>query len=505
MPEFDLIIRNGSVIDGGGSPASRGDVAVRDGRIAVVGEIEGETAREIDAAGLSVAPGFIDVHAHDDGALLSTPMDFKLMQGVTTDIVGNCGAGLAPRDPSLPPIPGTELVLGSLPESDWRTFGEYMDAVNRAELAVNAGCFVPHGAVRYRTLGMDRREPDDNELARMRDDVAEGMAAGALGLSTGLIYPPGAFARTEEIIALAEVAAKHGGLYMTHMRDEGARLLEAMEEAFRIAREAGLPLEISHHKAGGRENWGKTEQSLAMIEREREAGVDVNFDAYPYTAGSTVLSVMVRRPEAEPDGVLVASVRNHPEYEGKTLTQIAEMLDLPADQAAQCVLEADPGAVGVFFMMDEADVRRVLAHPLCMIGSDGIPSPTGKPHPRLYGTFPRVLGTYVREERLFSLDEGVRKMTSLPARRFGLSDRGELREGFAADIVIFDPETIADVATYEEPRQYPAGIEYVIVNGEIAAGRGKQTAARAGRLLRRGRSLTPAPSPEARERENKGG
>jgi N-acyl-D-aspartate/D-glutamate deacylase len=321
----------------------------------------------------------------------------------------------------------------------------------------------------------------------MRDDVAEGMAPGALGLSTGLIYPPGAFARTEEIIALAEVAAEHGGLYMTHMRDEGARLLEAIEEAVRIAREAGLPLEISHHKAAGRENWGKTEESLALIEREREAGIDVNFDAYPYTAGSTILAVMARRREAEPDGVLVASVRDHPEFEGKTLAQLADMLDVPADEAAQRVLEADPGAVGVFFMMDEGDVRRVLAHPLCMIGSDGIPSPTGKPHPRLYGTFPRVLGTYVREERLFSLEEGVRKMTSLPARRFGLSDRGELREGLAADMVVFNPDTIADRATYEEPRQYPTGIEYVIVNGEIAAEHCKQTSARAGRLLRRGR------------------
>jgi len=492
MPEFDLLIRNGAVIDGTGATAIRADIAVRDGRIAVVGAPTGEAERVIDAAGLTVAPGFVDVHAHDDGAVLSTPMDFKLMQGVTTDIVGNCGAGLAPRDPAQPPLPGTDLVLGSLPESDWRTFGEYMEAVDRASLALNVGCFVPHGAVRYRTLGMDRHEPDDGELARMKEDVGEGMAAGALGLSTGLIYPPGAFARTEEIIALAAVAAEYGGLYMTHMRDEGKRLLEAIEEAVRISREAGLPLEISHHKAAGRDNWGKTEQSTALIEKERAAGLDVNFDAYPYTASSTILAVMARRREAEPEGVILASVRDKPEYEGKTLAQLADMLDVPADEAAQRVLEADPGAVGIFFMMDEGDVRRVLAHPLCMIGSDGIPSPSGKPHPRLYGTFPRVLGTYVREERLFSLDEGVRKMTSLPARRFGLSGRGELREGWAADFVVFNPDTIADLATYEDPRRYPAGIEYVIVNGKIAAEGGKQTLERAGRLLRRnGRSRSP--------------
>jgi N-acyl-D-amino-acid deacylase len=270
------------------------------------------------------------------------------------------------------------------------------------------------------------------------------------------------------------------------MRDEGERLLEAIEEAVRIAREAGLPLEISHHKAAGRSNWGKTEQSISLIESERAAGVDVTFDAYPYTAGSTVLAVMARGREAEPDQVIVATVRNKPEWEGRTLAEIGETLDIPADQAAQRVLEADPGAVAVFFMMDEADVRRVLAHPLCMIGSDGIPSPTGKPHPRLYGTFPRVLGTYARDEGLITLEEAVRKMTSLPAKRMKLKERGELRGSWAADIVVFDPDIVDDIATYEEPRQYPCGIEYVIVNGEIAAERGRQTAARAGRLLRKG-------------------
>ncbi|TMF13842.1 MAG: D-aminoacylase [Chloroflexi bacterium] len=426
---------------------------------------------------------------HDDDAVMSTCMDFKLLQGVTTNIVGNCGTGMAPRDPSRPPMPGVNVVLGARQEGDWQSFGEYMDAVDRAELAVNVGCFVPHGAVRYFALGMERREPDDAELGLMRDAVAEGMAAGALGLSTGLIYPPGAFAKTEEIVALAAVAAEHGGIYMTHMRDEAEQLLEAIEEAVRIARGAWLPLEISHHKAGRRENWGKTEQSIALIEKEREAGVDVTFDAYPYTAGSTILAVMARRPEAGPDSVMVSSVRGKPEFEGKTLTQIAEMLGVAPDEAAPRVLEAYPSAVAVFFMMDEADVRRVLAHSLCMVGSDGIPSRTGKPHPRLYGTFPRVLGKYVREERLFSLEEGVRQMTSLPARRMNLAGRGELREGFAADVVVFDPKTIADRATYEEPRKYPAGIDYVIVNGEIGAEHGKQTAARSGRLLRGGSAV----------------
>ncbi len=271
------------------------------------------------------------------------------------------------------------------------------------------------------------------------------------------------------------------------MRDESELLLEAIAEAMRIGREAGLPVEISHHKASGRKNYGRTAESIASIEKQRAAGLDITWDAYPYTAASTILAVMARAPEPlDPADILIASVSQKREYEGKTIGQIAEMLDLPPEEAMQRVLAEEPAAVAVFFIMDEADVQRVLAHPLCMIGSDGIPSPTGKPHPRLYGTFPRVLGRYVREERLFPLEEAVRKMTGLPARRFGLRERGELREGWSADITVFNPDTIADTATYDDPRRYPDGIEYVIVNGQVAGERGKQTAARAGQLLRRG-------------------
>ena len=246
-------------------------------------------------------------------------------------------------------------------------------------------------------------------------------------------------------------------------------------------------MEISHHKASGQANYGKTRESIALIEKERASGLDITWDAYPYTAASTLLAVMARRPEgATPDVVMVASAADHREYEGKMMTEIAQMLGLDLEAALARVLSDEPLATGVFFIMDEADVRRVLAHPLCMIGSDGIPSPTGKPHPRLYGTFPRVLGEYCREQKFFPLEEAVRKMTSLPARRMNLTQRGELREGWAADITIFDPRTIADRATYEDPRQYPSGVEYVIVNGEIAAERGKQTSVCAGRLLRQG-------------------
>ena len=486
---FDLLIRGGSVIDGTGATAVRADVGVRNGRIAAIGALDGTARHVVEAGGFVVSPGFIDVHAHDDAAVMTTPMDFKLMQGVTTDIVGNCGAGLAPRDPSRPPLPGAGLVLGETPDADWRSFGEYMHAVEKSRLALNVGCFVPHGAVRYKHLGIENRAPDENELAALREDVAEGMAAGALGLSTGLIYPPGAFADTAEIIELAKAAAQAGGIYMSHIRNEADQLLDAVAEAIGIGREAGLPVEISHHKASGVRNKGRTADSIALIERERLDGVDVTFDAYPYTAASTILAVMARQSEGEAPGTtMVSSAPNSPELEGKMLSDIATELGISADEALSRVLAKDPGAVGVFFVMDEDDVRRVLSHPLCMIGSDGIPSVSGNPHPRLYGTFPRVLGEYCREQRLFPLEEAVRKMTSLPAKRMSLHNRGELREGWAADIVLFDPKAVTDRATYTEPRQYPAGIEYVIVNGEIAAERGRQLPARAGKLLRRGKA-----------------
>jgi N-acyl-D-amino-acid deacylase len=481
---YDVLVRGGTIYDGTGAPGVSADLGVKDGRITGVGSLDGDAGRVIDATGLAVAPGFIDVHAHDDAAVLGTSMDFKLMQGVTTDIVGNCGAGLAPIDDRA--MPGVELILGPTPGADWHSFGEYMSAVERSRPALNVGCLVPHGAVRHRRLGMSPRAPTDSELAAMREDVAEGMAAGALGLSTGLIYPPGTFARIDEIIALAKVAAEAGGIYVSHIRDERDRLLDAVGEAITIGEEAGLPVQISHHKASDPANWGRTKDSIALIEQRREAGVDVTFDVYPYVAASTVLSVMAGAHEVlGPESVLVASVSQKREYEGKTIAEIADMLDLPPADAVRHVLADEPQAVAVFFVMDEADVRRVMSHPVCMIGSDGIPSPTGKPHPRLYGTFARVLGTYCREERLFPLEEAVRKMTSLPAARFGLKDRGTLAEGMAADIVIFDPATIADVATYQEPRQHPAGIQHVIVNGEVVVDSGRLTDTRAGRLLRR--------------------
>lgn len=487
---YDLLIRGGSVVDGTGAPARTADVGVNEGRIAAIGDAPGTAVRTIKADGLAIAPGFVDVHSHDDAAVIANPaVDFKVMQGVTTDIVGNCGAGIAPAGELFQAFfqAGISNVLGPAPEITWHTFGEYMDAAEAARPALNVACLVPHGVIRFGALGLEGRPPERHELATMREHVREAMDAGALGLSTGLIYMPGSYAKTDELITLAAVAAEAGGLYVSHIRDEGPRLLEAVGEAIEIGREAGLPVQISHHKAAGRENWGRTRDSIRLIEKSRKKGVDVSFDVYPYTAASTILRALAGRQEgADPDAIVVASVRERHEYEGKSISQIAEALGVPPAEALERVLHEERDAVAVFFTMEEGDVRRVLKHELCVIGSDGLPSGGGKPHPRLYGTFPRVLARCVREEGLLTLEEAVRKMTGLPAKRFGLERRGELREGWAADIVIFDPRTVADTATYEEPRQYPRGVPYVIVNGEVVVNGGKQTQSRPGQVLRRG-------------------
>ncbi|TET98503.1 MAG: D-aminoacylase, partial [Dehalococcoidia bacterium] len=380
---YDLLIRGGTVIDGTGAPAAGADIAVRQGRIAAVGDAPGPAARVIEARGLAVAPGFIDAHAHDDAAVIVNPgVDFKVMQGVTTDVVGNCGVGMAPAGGAFQAFvqAGGGKGLGPAPELTWRTVGEYMDAVEAARPALNVACLVPHGMVRFAAMGLELRSPERHELAAMREHVQEAMEAGAVGLSTGLIYPPGAFARTPELVELAKAAAEVGGLYASHIRDERSLLLDAVGEAIDIGRRAGLPVQISHFKAAGRENWGRTKDSLRLTEQARAEGVDVTFDAYPYTAASTLLWAVAHGMKMEEaDAVMVASVRERREYEGKTISQIAEMLGLPVADALSRVLQEERDAVAVFFAMDEGDVRRVLKHELCMIGSDGLPSEGGKP------------------------------------------------------------------------------------------------------------------------------
>lgn len=491
MPEpFDVIIRHGIVVDGTGAAGVEADVGIRGDRIAAIGQLgEAKGKREIDASHRAVSPGFVDVHAHDDAACLTTPLDFKLMQGVTTDVMGNCGAGIAPHNPAR----GDDVsrfvdnVLGEMPTPTWRSFGEWMNVIAEKGRGINVACLVPHGAVRLATFGMDSRAPTKDELGQMRDYIDEGMAAGAVGLSTGLIYPPGAFAKTDEVIECAKRAAKGGGIYVSHIRNEGDQLMTAVEEALTIGEKAKLPVQVSHHKAGGPSVWGKVKETIALFNQRRAAGQDITFDVYPYIAASTVLSAFAAAAEGlNTDLVLLATVPGHEELEGKTLTEAAEVLGVEPAQAAPRILRDSPGTTAIFFLMHEDDVRTVVSDPHCMIGSDGLPTPGGKPHPRLYGTFARVLQRYVREEGVLSLEEAVRKMTSLPADRFQLAHRGRIKEGAFADVVIFDPQKVEDIATYEKPRQYPAGIDYVLVNGIVAAEGGKQVQTTAGQLLRRG-------------------
>ncbi len=493
--EWDLVIRNALVYDGSGSPPVRSEVAIKGDRISQVGTIGGAGAREIDARGHALAPGFIDVHSHDDFAVFATPeMDFKVMQGVTTDVVGNCGMGAAPYRPA------TAMIGGMHPGAhipQWQGYGGYLDAVDRDPPSLNVAALIGHGTARLAAMGNARRKCDAAELSAMRAIVAEGVAAGAVGFSTGLIYEPGRYAATEEVIELARVMAGSTALYASHMRDEAAGLLDAIRETIRIGEEAGVAVEISHHKASGRENWGRVRDSLALVDAARARGLDVTADQYPYTAGSTILAAVIQNGafddgpatgglgKVPADKLLFAAMPKHPEWEGLRLSAFCERWNLPARAAAERVAsEEGAGAVVIVETMDEADVRTVLKHPSTMIGSDGVPA-GAKPHPRLYATFPRVLGRYARDEKLLTMQEAIYRMTAMPARKFHLADRGLVREGYFADLVIFDPARIADIATYENPRRYPEGLSHVLVNGTIVAREGRHTGARPGRALRR--------------------
>jgi N-acyl-D-amino-acid deacylase len=372
-----------------------------------------------------------------------------------------------------------------------------MDAVNAAHPALNVAVLVGHGTLRAGVMGLDQRPPSTDELDRMRDWVRESMQAGAVGLSTGLVYEPGRYAQTEEIVALAREVEPFGGVYATHMRNEASQLLDSVREAIHIGEHARVAVEISHHKASGATNWGRTVDSLSLIEAARARGLDVTVDQYPYTAGSTSLFAVVQNGafrsgtsggmgEIPPEDVLVASAPQHPQYEGQTISDFMESWGQTAEEAANQLLDEEGEALFVVtFTMDEADVRRVMAHPVTMVGSDGVPAVGGKPHPRLWNCFARVLGHYVREERVLDLATAIHKMTGLPARKFHLQDRGEIRAGAFADMVLFDPALIADVGTYADPCRPPAGITSVIVNGVEVARDGAPTGAYSGRVVRR--------------------
>jgi len=477
MPSYDLVFRNGQVIDGTGAPPRRADVGVAGDRVVAVGEIAaGAGKREIDVAGRAVAPGFIDVHTHDDRALFATPdMAMKVSQGVTTVVVGNCGVSLAPLELDRAPPPPLDLI-GGQGDYHYSTFAAYLDALDAAPAAVNAACLVGHSTLRVGAMDSLDRAATPREVEVMRARLSEALEAGAIGFSTGLAYAPSAAAPTGEVIALADLLRAAGAIHTTHMRDESDHVLDSLDESFAIGRAADVPVIVSHHKVAGTENAGRSRETLPKIAAAM-AHQAIGLDAYPYAASSTVLRADWVREGTQ---VLITWSVPEPGQAGRDLEDIAREWGVDRQTAARRLTPA--GAV--YFSMDEGDVRRILAFEHTMIGSDGLPHDS-HPHPRLWGSFPRVLGHYARDEGLFPVEEAVRRMTGLPAARFGLTSRGAIRAGAHADLTVFDPATVIDRATFAEPKQPAAGIELVMTNGQIVWQDGAPTGARPGRALRR--------------------
>jgi N-acyl-D-amino-acid deacylase len=477
---FDLLIRGATVVDGTGAPGYAADVGVRGDRIAHIGPAgQARAAVEVEASGKVAAPGFIDAHTHDDRLLLSGPeMAPKVSQGVTCVVSGNCGISLAPaptgmRAPVTPPL---DLLDGEGGWFHFPSFGAYVEELRANPAAINCAPLVGHTTLRVVTLDDVERPATKAEIAHMRSLVREALGAGAIGVSTGLYYEPASAAPTEEVIEICRPLHEFGGLYVTHMRNEGERIMDSLEESFRIGREVGVPVVISHHKVAGSANHGRSEQTLAFIE-QRMRGQHIGLDCYPYSASSTILSA---ERVAGASRVLVTWSKPHPEHSGKDLAIIANQMGVTVQDAVARLLPA--GAI--YFSMDERDVQRILAFAPTMIGSDGLPHDEF-PHPRLWATFPRVLGHYSRDLGLFPLEQAVHKMTGLTARTFGLEDRGVLRAGAFADITVFDPATVDEVATFEKPIAPSKGIDTVVVNGSVAWQHGRATGARSGRVLRR--------------------
>lgn len=498
---YDILISNATIVDGSGSPWFRGDVGIRNGRIAAIGLLgAAPAATHIDAKGLVVAPGFIDIHTHARRGIFEDPTAQNyIRQGVTTLIEGNDGSSPLPLAP-------------------------FFQKLSASPMCVNFGTFVGQGSIRQQVLGLENRRATPEEIERMKGITRQAMLDGAMGLSTGLFYVPGNFTPTEEVIALAKVAGSMGGMHISHMRDEAAQVLDSVAETIRIGEEGGLPTQVTHHKIIGAANWGQSNATLKMIEDARKRGVDVSIDAYPYTASSTgtaalfpqwslaggakalnerlgapeqrakIKSVIVTkikddRGGGDPKNVVMASCGFDHTLDGENLAEIttahghAVTLETAAETAIE--IQQKGGCSAVFHAISEDDVERILRSPLTMIGSDGeIPMfGKGAPHPRSYGTFARVLGRYVRERKTITLEDAVRKMSGLPAQRLQLYDRGLLRPGFRADLAIFDPAKVQDMATFPNPHQYAVGFAQVIVNGKLIIHDGKVTSERPGMVL----------------------
>jgi len=534
MSGFDLLITGGRLIDGTGNPYYHADVGIVGGRISEIAKgLKEDSARQVlRADGLVVSPGFFDAHSHDDAYVLHRPTcDGKVLMGVTTTVIGNCGFSMGPVSERYK-AENRDLMAAfganHLSEEDWRirTLGDYLDKLQDAKPGINVLPLVGHNTIRTAVMGSEVRDPAPQERLEMRALLREALQEGAFGLSSGLVYAPGTYCKTNELIDLAVVLREFHALYATHVRGEGATLLPAVAEAIQIGEVAGVPVHISHQKAIGQSNWGKSEQSLALIDQARDRGLEVTSDQYPYRAGSTFLAAVlpptllsggpdvfaerlkdpaIRRQAIEeienPDcqwenylgaagfqGTVISVSPNHPEYIGRSIADIAESEGRdPYDVIFDLIVEEKRATIMLIYVMDELDIIRILKHPTTMIGTDAFPKfGQSRVHPRFMGTFPRILGRYVRGKGVLSLEEAVRKMTSLPAQTFGLNQKGLIKEGFDADITIFDPDTIIDKADYAEPDRPPEGIRWVLVNGKIAVDQGKIMGAKSGKVLRRG-------------------
>ncbi len=524
VEEYDILIKNVKIVDGSGTPWFVGDIGIKDGRIEKVGKIQEKGEIEISGENLIAAPGFIDIHNHSDVSILVEPSSKNyISQGVTTVVVGNCGLSAAPLSDKTPET--LSFLLGPYAdkvEVTWKTFEEYLETLDKTDIAVNVATLVGHNTIRAAVMGIENRKPTQNELNEMKELVREAMEVGAFGMSTGLIYDPGVFSDTDEIIELAKVAVEYNGIYASHIRNESDLLVKATLEAIRVGKEANTRVEISHHKASGKRNWRLVKTTLALMEYYRRLGIEVTCDVYPYTFASTDLSAffppwtrehdlpsLVRDPairrrlkeelsrpslewenilfDAGFDGTIVAYSEVFKEYEGKSLLEISKELNMNPYDVMFMLIEKDPNLEVIAGGMSEEDVKYVISHRLSMIGSDGsvMEFGEGHPHPRSYGTFPRVIAKYVKEEKIITLEEAIKKMTYLPAWKLGLKDRGLIKEGFKADIVLFDFWNIKDTATFREPHNYADGMKYVIVNGKIVVDNGEFTNELPGEVLRR--------------------
>lgn len=475
--KFDYLFRNVTVIDGSGGEQYCADVAVQGDRIAEIAPaIRGQAVHEIDGTGRVLAPGFIDVHTHDDINVIRLPEYLpKISQGITTVIVGNCGISAATAT-IKGHVPDPMNLLGEAKHFIYPTVSAYAQAVEQARPAINVGTLIGHTALRNNHMDDLLRTATAEEINGMRAELRLALQQGALGLSTGLAYASAFHSSTEEVMALAEELAAQKGIYTTHLRSEFEPILEALDEAFRIGRHGNVPVVVSHHKCAGAKNWDRTVETLKLFDKVRETQ-DVSCDCYPYSASSSTLDLKQITDEFE---IVITWSEPHPEVAGQSLQQIAQSWSMSLHEAGKSLMPA--GAI--YYNMDERDVRRVLSYPVTMVGSDGLPNDP-MPHPRLWGAFPRVLGHYSRDEKLFPLTVAVHKMTGMSAARFQLAERGLVRQGYFADLVMFDPQTVRDVASFSDPQQPAAGIEAVLVNGVMSYGLDKKVIGRAGRFLRR--------------------